>query len=89
VAQSDDLVVQVPGLVKVTGKGSANLAKDLIDYVIYVEDIPVKITGSLTDPKFTLDTDAILKGEAEKRLKQEGKKLEDQLRDRLKNFRLK
>ena len=89
VAQSDDLVVQVPGLVKVTGKGNANLAKDLLDYVIYVEDIPIKITGALTDPKFTLDVDSILKGEAQKKLKQEGKKLEDQLRDRLKNLRIK
>ncbi|WP_298773466.1 AsmA family protein [uncultured Shewanella sp.] len=42
-------------------------------------DIPLKITGTMTEPKFALDTEALLKG----KVKQETDKLQQKLKDKL------
>jgi AsmA protein len=89
VAYNEDLAVQVPGVVAVTGKGNADLTKSVVDYVVYVEDVPVKAQGPFSDIKFRLDTDAILKAEGQKRLKQEGEKLKEKAKDIFKNFKIK
>jgi AsmA protein len=52
--------------------------EDMVD-----AQIPVKVTGSLTDPKVRPDIDAYLKGEAKQRLDKEKEKVEKKLKDKL------
>jgi AsmA protein len=71
IAKTTDLVISSPVL-RVTGQGSANLVNKGIDFQMLasvlkapgasVADIPVKVTGTYTDPRFTPDVQALAKG---------------------------
>jgi AsmA protein len=88
VATTKDLTISSTVL-KVTGQGSANLGTQGLDMALLVDtlksisgtpvQIPVKVTGNLTDPMVRPDVEVLAKGE----LKQ---KAEDLLKDRLKGL---
>jgi AsmA protein len=71
IAKTTDLVISSPVL-KVTGQGSANLVNKGIDFQMLasvlkapgasVADIPVKVSGTYTDPTFKPDVEALAKG---------------------------
>jgi len=71
IAKTTDLVISSPAL-RVTGQGSANLVNKGLDFQMLasvlkapgasVADIPVKVTGTYTDPRFTPDVQALAKG---------------------------
>jgi AsmA protein len=71
IAKTTDLVISSPVL-KVTGQGSANLKNKGIEFQMLasvlkapgtsVADIPVKVTGTYTDPTFRPDVEALAKG---------------------------
>ncbi len=46
-------------------------------------EIPVKVTGSLTDPKVRPDIEGYLKGKVKKRVDEEKEKLEEKVKDKL------
>lgn len=52
--------------------------QDLVD-----AEIPVKVTGALTDPKVRPDIQGYLKGQAKERLEQEKDKVEKKIKDKL------
>lgn len=52
--------------------------QDLVD-----AEIPVKVTGALTDPKVRPDIEGYLKGQAKERLEQEKDKVEKKIKDKL------
>jgi AsmA protein len=78
IARTTDLVIASPVL-KVTGQGSANLVNKGIDFQMLasvlkapgasVADIPVKVTGTYTDPTFRPDVEALAKGQLKDKLK--------------------
>jgi AsmA protein len=82
IAKTTDLTISSPVL-KLTGQGSANLVNKGIDFQMLasvlkapgasVADIPVKVSGTYTDPTFRPDVQALAKGA-----------LKDKLRDVLK-----
>lgn len=49
-------------------------------------DIPLKITGTISEPKFALDTDALLKGKVKQETDKLQKKLKNKLMDKLGGF---
>jgi len=55
--------------------------QDLVD-----AQIPVKVTGALTDPKVRPDIEGYLKGQVQQKLDKEKDKLEDKLKDKLKDI---
>ncbi|GAA5189444.1 AsmA family protein [Ferrimonas gelatinilytica] len=70
-AMNYDMVVSLVGSLEGQGGGGIDELKDV--------PIPLKIGGSLTKPEYSLDLESL----AEEKLKQEGKKLEDKLKDKL------
>jgi AsmA protein len=91
VVQNNDLKVQSPDLVNVSGKGSANLPRQTLDYTVTVGQYPIIISGPFSSPKFRVDTSALLKSKVEEK-KTEVKekveqKLEQKLKDKLKLFK--
>jgi AsmA protein len=119
VVRNDDLQAKSP-LLRIAGKGSVDLPKQRIDYLVnasLVESgegqagkeleelkaltIPVKVTGSFSDPKFKLDLEPILKAKArqeverqkqklqdkvDKKVEEEKQRLRDKLKDKLKSL---
>jgi AsmA protein len=77
VARTSDLTISSQVL-RVTGQGSANLVNKDIDLQMLasilqlsgarIADIPLKITGTYTDPTVRPDVDALLKGEVRQKL---------------------
>lgn len=59
----------------------ATQMKELVD-----AQIPVRVTGSLSDPKVRPDMEGYLKGEAKQRIDEQKQKVEDKLRNKLKNI---
>jgi AsmA protein len=55
--------------------------QDLVD-----AEIPVKVTGSLTDPKVRPDIEGYLKGQVKQRVEKEKDKVEQKLKDKLKDI---
>jgi len=91
VVQNNDLKVQSPDLLNVTGKGSADLPKETLDYRITAGQYPIVISGPFSNLKYRVDTSALLKGKVEEK-KTEVKekieqKLEQKLKDKLKRFK--
>jgi AsmA protein len=91
VVQNNDLKVQSPDLLNVSGKGSADLPRQTLDYTVTVSQYPIVISGPFSSPKFRVDTSALLKGKVEEK-KTEVKekieqKLEQKLKDKLKLFK--
>jgi AsmA protein len=106
VARNEDLRLQGPFLLAnkkegglwASGKGTADLPKQTIDYRLLVkvaEDaarkgttIPIDIRGSLAEPQFKPDWNAFIKAEVkkkvDKKVEQKKQKLEDKLKKRLK-----
>lgn len=87
IARNEDLVLDGANL-RATGRGSADLASEVLDYrlkVTLAEDaqrrgttVPVLVSGSFADPKFRVDAGEMLKQEAGKQIeKQLQKGLED------------
>jgi AsmA protein len=119
VVRNDDLQAKSP-LLRIAGKGSVDLPKQRIDYLVnasLVESgegqagkeleelkaltIPVKVSGSFSDPKFKLDLEPILKAKArqeverqkqklqdkvDKKVEEEKQRLRDKLKDKLKSL---
>lgn len=80
VAQNNDLVLDGPNL-RATGRGTADLARETLDYRLNATvaegadrrgtTVPVIITGSFANPSFNVDFGALLKKEAEKQIEKE------------------
>lgn len=79
------------------GQGNADLISQLIDYHFNIKGvarnnyqdplkglaIPFIINGTFAEPKFALDTDALLKAKAKQEFKRVEKKLEQKLKEKL------
>ncbi len=88
VATTKDLTISSPVL-RVTGQGSANVSNKAIDFQVLatilksptasVADIPMRITGSYSDPTVRPDLEALAKGQLKH-------KLQDVLQDKLKGL---
>jgi AsmA protein len=78
IAKTTDLVISSPVL-RVTGQGSANLVNKGIDFQMLASvlkapgasaaDIPVKVSGTYTDPTFKPDVEALAKGALKDKIK--------------------
>jgi AsmA protein len=79
---NDDLALQGPHI-NVTGKGSASLPAETIDYRLVVNKAPILVGGTFAKPTFKPDWNAIVKGQAQKRIEQEKGKLEERLQKKL------
>jgi AsmA protein len=72
----------VASVLKIPREGAATTAEqDLVD-----AQIPVKITGALSDPTVRPDIEGYLKGKVQETLDKEKTKLEDKVKDKLKDF---
>ena len=77
VAQNDDLVLDGASL-RATGRGTADLARETLDYRLKVtlaegpdrrgSTVPVIITGTFTKPSYNVDFSELFRKEAEKQL---------------------
>ncbi len=89
VVQNNDLAAKSP-LLRVDGKGSANLVNETIDYLLNVNvvataegqggkeladlsglTVPMKVSGTFSDPSFAPDFAGIVKARAEKEVKKQ------------------
>ncbi|MFV1997666.1 MAG: AsmA family protein [Acidiferrobacterales bacterium] len=96
VVSNNDLKLSGP-YIEVTGKGTANLPRQRLNYRLQItisEDrkkggtnVPVRVYGKLTDPTYSIEWQKILEQEVKKRMRQEEQKfkknLEKQLQDEL------
>jgi AsmA protein len=88
VAQNDDLVLDGANL-RATGRGTADLARETLDYRLKVTvaegadrrgtTVPVIIAGTFTKPSYSVDFGELLKQEAEKQLEKQLQKGLEQL----------
>jgi AsmA protein len=85
VVQNNDLKVQSPDLLNVSGKGSANLPRQTLDYTVTAGQYPVIISGPFSSPKFRVDTSALLKGKIEEKKTEVKEKVEQKLEQKLKD----
>lgn len=95
VARNDDLRLAGP-VVRATGKGTADLVKQAIDYRLQVTvaeeagregtTVPVRVTGAFAKPEFSVELGAVLKEQAERRIEE---RLEKKLDERLERLRQK
>jgi AsmA protein len=66
-------------VLKIPREGAdASQMEDMVD-----AEIPVKVTGALTDPKVRPDLEAYLKGKVKERVDEEKQKLEEKVKDKL------
>jgi AsmA protein len=96
VARTDDLKLEGP-VVRAEGGGSADLARETLDYRIQVTiaeaaerkgtTVPVRIGGSFAQPTYGVEFEAILKQEAERKLEERLEKKLDQQLERLRRKR--
>jgi AsmA protein len=71
--------VLVANVLKIPREGAdASQMQELVD-----AEIPVKVTGSLTDPKVRPDIEGYLKGKVKERVKEEREKVEEKLKKKL------
>jgi len=101
VVRNDDLVASSP-LLRATGRGSANLPEQTMDYRVdttlvatiegqsgrSLEDLrgvnlPIRITGSFSEPRFRLDLEDIVRERVDERVRRETERLQERLLDRL------
>jgi len=88
VAQNDDLVLDGPSL-RATGRGTADLVHETLDYRLKVtvaesaeqrgSTVPVNISGTFTKPAYSVDFGELLKQETRKQLEKKLQKGLDQL----------
>ncbi|HWR87157.1 MAG TPA: AsmA-like C-terminal region-containing protein, partial [Acidiferrobacterales bacterium] len=88
VAQNDDLVLDGANL-RATGRGTADLARETLDYRLKVTvaegaerrgtTVPVIIAGTFTNPSYNVDFGELLKQEAEKQIEKQLQKGLEQL----------
>lgn len=72
----------VAAVMKIPREGAeASEMQDLVD-----AEIPVKITGSLTDPKVRPDLEGYLKNQVKQRVDKEKEKVEEKIKDKLKDL---
>ncbi len=93
VARNDDLTLQGP-TVRAGGQGTANLVSERLDYrmkVTLAEEasrkgttVPVRITGTFANPKYSVDLGEIIKQKAEKKIEKKKDELKDKLKEKLK-----
>ena len=91
IVQNNDLKIQSPDLLNVTGKGSVNLPRETLDYTVTLGSYPLGIGCTFSKPCFRPDWNAILKqklgGKVEEKKEKLEQKLEEKLKDKLKLFR--
>ena len=91
IVQNNDLKIQSPELLNITGKGSANLPKETLDYTVTLGSYPLGIGCTFAKPCFRPDWNAILKkqlgGKVEEKKQKLEQKLEEKLKDKLKLFK--
>lgn len=87
VVQNNDLKVQSPNLFNVTGKGTADLPREILDYTVTAGQYPIVIYGPFSNLKYKPDLNALLKGKVEEKKSKLEENLKQQLKDRLKLFR--
>jgi len=84
VASTDDLAVEGGGDLRVAGKGSADIAREQMDFVATLNGrLPIKVSGPFADLKFAPDWNAIAKAEGQKAIDKEKQKLEEKAREKL------
>lgn len=92
VARNDDLRLQGANM-RATGKGTANLTNEKIDYRLYVtlaEDasrkgstVPIDIGGTFTQPQYKVAWNEVLKAQAKKKLETKKAKAKEEARAKL------
>jgi len=84
IVENKDLKLQSPDLFNVSGKGSANLPKETLDYTVTLGSYPLLIDGTFSHPRFKPDWNAIFKGKLEEMKSEKTKELEQKLDEKLK-----
>jgi AsmA protein len=84
IVQNNDLKIQSPNLLNISGKGSANLPKETLDYTVTVGSYPIIIDGPFSKPRFRPDWNAILKGKVEEKKTEVKEKFQEKLKERFK-----
>ena len=79
-SQNDDLLLDGPKL-RATGRGTADLAREVLDYRLLVTvadgadrrgtSVPVLVSGPFADPSYKVDFSALLKQEGEKQIEKQ------------------
>jgi len=97
VMSSDDLELATD-ILSATGAGQYDLADNALDYVINAKlpddasgkladlagvAVPIKLTGNLMSPSYSLDVAGALRGVAKERLADEKSKLQDKVREKI------
>jgi len=85
IVQNNDLKMQSPDLVNVSGAGSADLPGEILDYRITVGQYPFLISGPFSSLRFRVDTSALLKGKVEEKKTEVKEKAEQKLEQKLKD----
>ncbi len=87
VVQNNDLKVQSPNLLNVTGKGSADLPRETLNYTITVGSFPIIIDGPFAKLRYRPDWNAILKAKVEEKESEFKENLKQKVKDKIRLFR--
>lgn len=77
IARNNDLALESPSLVRVQGKGSADLVKETLDYRVTVGTVPILIKGPFSKLSYAPDAEAMATRAVERAVE---KKLRERLR---------
>jgi len=74
-------------LLNVSGKGSADLPRETLDYNVVVGTFPILIDGPFSKLRFRPDWNAIMQEKLEEKKTETTEKLEKKLKDKFKLFK--
>lgn len=84
VIHNDDLKIDAPGLLAVSGKGSADLAHESLDYTVRLGRLPVRISGPFSGLSYKPDLKAVASAEAAAKIVSRKEAAKQKLKDKLK-----
>jgi AsmA protein len=87
VVRNNDMKIQSPDLLNVSGKGSADLPRETLDYNVVVGTFPIHIDGPFSKLRFRPDWNAIMQEKLEEKKTETREKLEKKLKDKFKLFK--
>ena len=87
VVRNNDMKIQSPDLLNASGKGSADLPRETLDYNVVVGTFPILIDGPFSKLRFRPGWNAIMQEKLEEKKTETREKLEKKLKDKFKLFK--
>ena len=83
VVYNNNLRIESPELVRVTGKGSVSLPKETVDYTVALGKFLILVTGPFDNLKFRPDWETMLKALAEREIQKKKEEVKSKVEEKI------